>query len=64
MFGILSIVQLSLTLLQGLLPVLTKSNAPADIISGINNAITELTKVHGTLVTKAQVDSLLDTPHW
>ena len=64
MLGILSIIQLSLTLLSGLLPALTKSGAPADIIAGINNAIAELTKVHGTLVTKAQVDNLLDTPKW
>lgn len=64
MLGILGIVQLVLTLLGGLIPVLTKSGAPADIIAGINNAITEITKVHGTLVTKVQVDNLLDTPKW
>jgi hypothetical protein len=64
MGGILSILQIVLPLLGGVLNMLMKSNAPAEIIAGVNNAITELTKVHGTLVTKAQVDSLLDTPQW
>jgi len=64
MAGILSILQIVLPLLGGVLQMLTKSNAPAEIIAGVNNAITELTKVQGTLVTKTQVDSLLDTPQW
>lgn len=62
--GILSVIQLILGLLSGVSSVLTKSNAPAEIIAGIENAITEISKVHGTLVTKAQIDGLLDTPKW
>ena len=49
---------------RGLLALLTKSNAPAGIITSVENAIKELSAVHGTLVTKAQVDGLLDTPRW
>lgn len=62
--GVLSLVQVVIAILGGLLNTLTKSNAPAEVLAGIQAAITELTKVHGTLVTKVQVDSLLDTPKW
>lgn len=56
--------QLILTLLSSLLSSLLKSNAPAEIIAGVQSALNELTKVHGTLVTKVQIDSLLDEPRW
>lgn len=55
--GWLTTVQLIIALTQGVLAGLTKANAPAEILSALQNALTELTKVHGTLVTKAQVDS-------
>jgi hypothetical protein len=51
-------------MLGGLLSILTKSNAPAELIANVNEAIKQLSMVHGTLVTKAQVDSLLDQPKW
>lgn len=56
--------QLILTLLSGLLTALTNSNAPKHIIDGILNAIKEIDLVHGELVTKAGVDSLLDSKKW
>ncbi len=62
--GALSILQFLLPMLGGLLGILTKSNAPAEIIANVNEAIKQLTIVHGTLVTKAQIDSLLDSPKW
>lgn len=62
--GVLSVIQLILGLLGGVSAVLTKNNAPAEVIAGIQTAINEISKVHGTVVTKAQVDSLLDTPQW
>lgn len=62
--GVLSVIQLILGLLSGVSAVLTKSNAPAEVIAGIQNAINEIAKVHNTVVTKTQVDSLLDNPQW
>ncbi len=62
--GALSILQFLLPMLGGLLGILTKSNAPAEILQNVQSAIDQLMKVHGTLVTKAQVDALLDQPKW
>lgn len=61
---LLGALTLVLSLLNGVLPILTKSGAPAEIIAGIQRAIDEITKVHGTVVTKVQVDNLLDVPKW
>lgn len=54
----ITLTSLIITLTQGVLAGLTAANAPAEIISALQNALTELGKVHGTLVTKAQVDSV------
>ncbi len=62
--GALQILQFILPMLGGLLSILTKSNAPAELIANVNEAIKQLSMVHGTLVTKVQVDSLLDQPKW
>lgn len=62
--GVLGVIQLILAILSGLSSTLTKSNAPPEVIAGVEAAITELQKVHGTIVTKVQVDTLLDTPKW
>ena len=60
----LSIVTLVLGLLQGLIPMFTKANAPAEVIADLQAALTAIQNVHGTLVTKAQIDSLLVEPKW
>lgn len=64
MGGILPILQVVLPLLGLLLNTLTKSNAPADVIAAVQEAIKQISMVHGTVVTKAQVDSLLATKEW
>jgi hypothetical protein len=60
----IQIIQLILGLLSGLLPLLTKSNAPAEVIQDVQAAIDAISRVHGTVVNKVQVDSLLLTPKW
>lgn len=62
--GALALLQIILPMLSGLLGLLTKSGAPSEIINNVTSAIAQLSAVHGTLVTKAQVDSLLDNPKW
>jgi hypothetical protein len=42
----------------------TNSNAPQEIIDGLQASLTEIQKVHDIAVTKTQVDGLLDTPLW
>lgn len=64
MMAILTILQLVLPLLSGVLSMLTTSKAPVEVIASVQKAIEELKKVHGTVVTKVQVDSLLDTKTW
>jgi len=61
---ILPIISIVLALAKGLIPMLTASNAPAEIIADAQSAVDLFTKVHGTIVTKAQVDSLLIDPKW
>lgn len=60
----LTLVQLIITLTQGVLAGLTKSGAPVEILSALQNALTELDKVRGTLVTKAQVDAITLEYKW
>lgn len=55
---------LALTALKALLATLTKAKAPQEIIDSIQNAINEVAKVHGTIVTKAQVDSITLDYQW
>jgi hypothetical protein len=60
----LTIIQLVLFLLNGVLSAAIKSGLPAEIITIIQNSITELIKVHGTEVTKGQLDSLIVDKQW
>lgn len=60
----LSIIQLVLTLLGGVLATATKSNLPAEIVAGVQAAIAALQNVQGTPVTKAQLENLRVEPQW
>lgn len=60
----LTIIQLVLTLLSGVLATAIKGNLPAEIIAGVQAAITALQNVHGTDVTKAQLEALRVEPQW
>ena len=60
----ISIIDLVLTLLSSALAAFVKSGAPQEIIAGIEAAIAELTKVQGTPVTYAQLESLRATATW
>lgn len=60
----LPILQAVMPLLSLLLNSLTKSKAPGEIIQAVQEAIKQINMVHGTVVTKAQVDALLDEKEW
>jgi len=60
----ISIIELVLSLLSSILPQLTKSKAPQEVIDGIQAAINALAKVQGTPVTFAQLESLRISPTW
>lgn len=55
--GTLGLIQIVIGIVQGILAGLTTANAPQETLAALGNAIAELKKVHGTLVTKAQVDA-------
>lgn len=60
----LTVIQLVLTLLGGVLATAIKGNLPAEIIAGVQAAITALQSVHDSPVTKAQLESLRVEPQW
>lgn len=62
--GVLSIIEVVLGLLQGVLSATKVGGAATPIITSIENAIAELEKVRGTDVTKAQLESMRVTPQW
>ena len=59
----LAIVQLVITLLSGVASAANKSGL-AEIAAAASAAIAELNKVHGSDVTKGQLDSLSVNPQW
>lgn len=60
----LAVIQVVLALLSGVLAAATRSNAPQQIIQGVQAAIAALQQVHGSEVTKQQLESLRVTPQW
>ena len=60
----LTIIQMVLFLLNGVLSAAIRNTLPGTIIGTIQNAIAELEKVHGTDVTKGQLDSLIVEKQW
>ena len=60
----LALIQLIVTLLSGVLAAATSNKLPQEIIAGVQAAITALESVHGSDVTKAQLESLRVTPQW
>lgn len=60
----ISIIELVLSLLSNLLPQLTKSGVPAEVIADVQAAITSLTNVQNTPVTYAQLESLRVKATW
>lgn len=62
--GALAIVQIIIGLAQGVLAGLTTANAPQEVIAAVQAGIESFKKVHGTLVTKAQVDASMFEYKW
>jgi hypothetical protein len=60
----ISIIDLTLSLLGVVVAQTTKNNLPAEIISGVQTAIAALEKVRGTPVTQQQLESFRFTPKW
>lgn len=60
----ISIIDLVLSLLSTIIPQLTKSGAPAEIIADVQAALASLQKVQGTPVTYAQMESLRVSATW
>lgn len=56
--GWIQLIQLAIAITQGVLGGLTQAKAPQDILDALNSALKSLSTVHGTLVTKSQVDSV------
>ena len=58
-----TLLTVSLNLLKGVLAAATNVKLPQEIIDGIQAAITSLEGVHGSPVTKAQLEQLrVDAP--
>lgn len=62
--GWIGLAQLIIALTQGLLSGLTSAKAPQEILDALQTALGLFQKVHGTLVTKAQVDSVTLDFRW
>lgn len=62
--GVLAILTVVLPLLQGVLSVITKSGLPAEIITMIESAITNLQSAQTQLLTYGEVESLKIDPQW
>ena len=60
----LLLLQLVISLLGGILAAAVKSGLPAQVIASIQAAIGALEAVHGSDVTKAQLEGLRVTPQW
>ena len=60
----ISVIELVLSLLQQLLPSMTKNQVPAEVVAGVQAAIAALEKVQGTDVTYSQLESLRVKPTW
>jgi hypothetical protein len=56
--GWISLIQLAIALTEGALNGLTKATAPQEILDALSSALASLQQVHGSLVTKAQVDGI------
>jgi len=61
---VISVIELVLSLLSTVLASATKGGLPAEIVAGIQAAITSLQAVQGTPVTLAQLESLRVKPDW
>jgi hypothetical protein len=62
--GALSLIGLSLTLLQSVLSSAKVGGVPADVVASIEAAIASLLKVTGTDVTYSQLESLRVKTEW
>lgn len=62
--NILQIVQLILTLGAQLVPELTKSDIPADVIADAKAGLAKFASVQGSLVTFGQLEGLRLAPAW
>lgn len=60
----LVLLQLAISLTQGILSGLTTAEAPQEVLDALQAALTKLNEVHGTLVTKAQVDGITLDYKW
>lgn len=59
-----TLAELGLSLLEQYLGVLTKSKAPQEQIDRVAAAIAEIRQVHGSAVTKTQIEGLLVPQPW
>lgn len=53
----ITIVQLIIGMGQGVLAGMQNTGAPQEILAALQNGIQSFQQVHGTLVTKAQIDA-------
>lgn len=54
----ITLLQIIISLTKGVLGGLTTANAPQEILDALSTALSKLQEVHGSLVTKAQVDGI------
>lgn len=64
MISALAIISVFLPLLKAILAAATQNNLPAEIIDAISSAINALSSVHGSDVTREQLESLRVEPKW
>lgn len=62
--SVLAILSVVIPLLKGVLTAVTNSQLPQTVIDAIAAAIAGLESVHGSEVTKEQLESLRITPQW
>jgi hypothetical protein len=60
----ISAIGLALSLLQAVLSQATKNGLAANIVADIQAAVDAVAKVHGTPVSKGQLDQLLVEKQW
>jgi hypothetical protein len=62
--NVLNILAVVIPLLEGVLSAVTKAQLPQEVIQAVASAIAALNQVHGTEVTREQLESLRVTPQW
>lgn len=60
----ISIIELVVSLLGSILASATKNKLPAEVVAGIQSALTSLEAVQNTPVTLAQLEGMRVTPEW